>query len=55
MRSTIVLEEREVLEEAADRWVGIVVLVVGALLAALAALAITAGVRRRRAPPSAVG
>jgi len=37
-------------------WVGIVLLVVGALLAALAALAITAGVRRGRAPPpSAVG
>jgi hypothetical protein len=36
-------------------WVGIVLLVVGAVLAALAALAITAGVRRGRAPPSAVG
>jgi hypothetical protein len=36
-------------------WVGIVLLVVGALLAALAALAITAGARRGRAPPSAVG
>jgi Domain of unknown function (DUF4389) len=36
-------------------WVGIVLLVVGALLAALAALAITAGVRRGRATPSAVG
>ena len=35
-------------------WVGIVLLAVGALLAALAALAITAGVRRRPAP-SAVG
>ncbi len=35
-------------------WVGIVLLVVGALLALLAALAITAGARRRRAPPSAV-
>jgi hypothetical protein len=35
-------------------WVGIVLLVVGALLAALAALAITAGARRR-ATPSAVG
>ena len=35
-------------------WVGIVLLVVGALLAALAALAITAGARRRRASPSAV-
>jgi Domain of unknown function (DUF4389) len=35
-------------------WVGIVLLVVGALLAALAALAITAGARRRAAP-SAVG
>jgi Domain of unknown function (DUF4389) len=36
-------------------WVGIVFLVVGALLAALAALAITAGVRRGRAPPGPVG
>ena len=36
-------------------WVGIVLLVVGALLAALAALAITAGARRGRATPSAVG
>jgi hypothetical protein len=36
-------------------WVGIVLLVVGALLAALAALAITAGARRRRAAPSPVG
>ncbi len=36
-------------------WVGIVLLVVGALLAALAALAITAGARRRRATPSDVG
>ena len=36
-------------------WVGIVVLVVGALLAALAALAITAGARRGRETPSAVG
>jgi len=35
-------------------WVGIVVLVIGALFAALAALAITAGARRR-ATPSAVG
>jgi len=35
-------------------WVGIVLLVVGALLAALAALAITAGARRGRAP-SGVG
>ncbi len=35
-------------------WTGIVLLVVGALLAALAALAITAGARRR-ATPSAVG
>jgi Domain of unknown function (DUF4389) len=35
-------------------WVGIVLLVVGALLAALAALAITAGARRR-STPSAVG
>ena len=35
-------------------WIGIVLLVVGALLAALAALAITAGARRR-ATPSAVG
>ena len=35
-------------------WTGIVLLVVGAVLAALAALAITAGARRR-APPSAVG
>ncbi len=34
-------------------WVGIVVLVAGALLAALAALAITAGARRGRATPSA--
>ena len=34
-------------------WVGIVLLVVGALLAALAALAITAGARRGRTPPSA--
>jgi Domain of unknown function (DUF4389) len=34
-------------------WVGIVLLAVGALLAALAALAITAGARRRRATPSA--
>ena len=31
-------------------WVGIVLLVVGALLAALAALAITAGARRGRQP-----
>ncbi len=36
-------------------WVGIVVLVVGALLAALAALAITAGARRGRAAPTATG
>ena len=36
-------------------WVGIVLLVVGALLAALAALAITAGARRRRTTPSDVG
>ena len=36
-------------------WVGIVVLVVGALLAALAAIAITAGARRGRAAPSALG
>ncbi len=36
-------------------WVGIVVLVVGALLAALAALAITAGARRGRATSGAVG
>jgi hypothetical protein len=36
-------------------WVGIVVLVVGALLAALAALAITAGARRGRSTPVAVG
>ena len=35
-------------------WVGIVVLV-GALLAALAALAITAGARRGRSTPVAVG
>ena len=35
-------------------WIGIVLLVIGALLAALAALAITAGARRR-ATPSAVG
>jgi hypothetical protein len=35
-------------------WVGIVLLVVGALLAALAALVITAGARRGRAPRSAV-
>jgi hypothetical protein len=35
-------------------WVGIVLLVIGALLAALAALAITAGARRR-ATPSAAG
>ena len=35
-------------------WTGIVLLVIGALLAALAALAITAGARRR-ATPSAVG
>jgi Domain of unknown function (DUF4389) len=34
-------------------WVGIMLLAVGALLAALAALAITAGARRRRATPSA--
>jgi hypothetical protein len=34
-------------------WVGIVLLVVGALLAALAALAITAGARRGRTPASA--
>jgi Domain of unknown function (DUF4389) len=34
-------------------WVGIVLLVVGALLAALAALAITAGARRRRATSAA--
>jgi len=34
-------------------WVGIVLLVVGALLAALAALAITAGARRGRPTPSA--
>ena len=34
-------------------WVGIVLLAVGALLAALAALAITAGVRRGRTTPSA--
>ena len=36
-------------------WVGIVLLVVGALLAALAAIAITAGARRGRAAPSAAG
>ena len=36
-------------------WVGIVLLVVGAVLAALAALAITAGARRGRAAPSGVG
>ena len=36
-------------------WVGIVMLVVGALLAALAALAITAGARRGRASPGGVG
>jgi len=36
-------------------WVGIVVLVVGALLAALAAIAITAGARRRRPASSAPG
>ena len=36
-------------------WVGIVLLVVGALLAALAAIAITAGARRRRPTPSAPG
>jgi len=36
-------------------WVGIVVLVVGALLAALAAVAITAGARRRRPASSAPG
>jgi hypothetical protein len=36
-------------------WVGIVVLVVGALLAALAAIAITAGARRWRATPTAPG
>ena len=36
-------------------WVGIVVLVVGALLAALAAIAITAGARRGRATPRAAG
>ena len=36
-------------------WVGIVMLVVGALLAALAAFAITAGVRRGRAATSGVG
>ena len=36
-------------------WVGIVLLAVGALLAALAALAITAGVRRGRTTPSAAG
>jgi hypothetical protein len=35
-------------------WVGIVLLVVGALLAALAAIAITAGAHRRRVAPSAV-
>ena len=36
-------------------WVGIVLLVVGAVLAALAALAITAGARQSRASPSGVG
>jgi len=36
-------------------WVGVVLLVVGALLAALAAIAITAGARRGRATPTAVG
>ena len=36
-------------------WVGIAVLLVGALLAALAALAITAGARRGRAAPGALG
>ena len=36
-------------------WVGIVLLVTGALLAALAAIAVTAGARRGRATPSAVG
>jgi hypothetical protein len=34
-------------------WIGIVALVVGALLAAAAALAITAGVRRGRGSPGA--
>jgi Domain of unknown function (DUF4389) len=36
-------------------WVGIVLLVVGAVLAALAALAITAGARRRSTPSGAAG
>jgi Domain of unknown function (DUF4389) len=36
-------------------WVGILLLVVGAVLAALAALAITAGARRKRAARSSVG
>jgi len=36
-------------------WVGIVVLVIGALLAALAAIAITVGARRRRPAPSTPG
>ena len=39
----------------AARWVGIVLLVTGALLAALAAIAVTAGARGGRATPSAVG
>jgi hypothetical protein len=41
-------------EHDAALWVGVVLLVVGALLAALAALAITAGARRRPTP-STVG
>ncbi len=36
-------------------WVGIVLLVAGAVLAALAAIAITAGARRRRPTPDTVG
>ena len=36
-------------------WIGIGLLVFGALLAAVAALAITAGTRRRRSPPASVG
>ena len=36
-------------------WVGILLLAVGAILAALAALAITAGARRKRATPGTVG
>ena len=36
-------------------WIGIGLLVLGALLAAGAALAITAGARRRRPPPATTG